>query len=385
MLETLQAALVEQSNAKTAEILYVAFELSLKKWKLGFSDGRNARARVVTIEAQDWEALKRELERARVRFGLSEEVRIVSCYEIGREGFWLHRALMNRGIENIVVDAASIEVNRRQRRAKTDRIDAEKLVQQLVRYVLGERRVWSVVRVPEEEAEDARQLHRDIGVLIQEQGQHRMRIQSLLFSQGLNVKVDRHFLKYLEGLRRWNGQSLPTGLEQRVRREYQRLQLVELELRQLRKQQEEKLKAEPTPALKKIVMLQQLAGIGIRSSWLFVMELFGWRQFKNRREVAGAIGLTPTPYQSGESGREQGISRSGNRRVRAMAIEIAWCWLKFQPHSELSRWYRRRFGTAGGRMRKIGIVALARRLVIELWRYLEQGTVPAGARLKTIG
>jgi transposase len=384
MLETLQAALAEQSNAKTIEILYVAFELSRKKWKLGFSDGRSARARVVTIAAQDWEALNRELERARVRFGLSEEVRVVSCYEIGREGFWLHRAMVSRGIENIVVDAASIEVNRRQRRAKTDRIDAEKLVEQLVRYVGGERRVWSVVRVPEEEAEDARQLHRDIGVLTQERGQHRMRIQSLLFMQGLDVKVDSHFLKRLEGLRRWDGRPLPSGLEQRLRREYQRLQAVELDLRQLRKHQEEKLKAEPTPALKKVVMLQQLAGIGMRSSWLFVMELFGWRRFKNRREVAGAVGLTPTPYQSGESDREQGISRSGNRRVRAMAIEIAWCWLKFQPHSELSRWYRRRFGSAGARMRKIGIVALARRLVIELWRYLEQGTVPAGARLKTI-
>ena len=382
MLKTVQAALVEEINAKRVEILYVAFELSRKTWKLGFSDGRNGRARVVTIGAQDWKALNGELERARIRYRLSEKARVVSCYEIGREGFWLHRALTSQGMENIVVDAASIEVNRRQRRAKTDRLDAEKLVEQLIRYVSGQRRVWSVVRVPEEEAEDERQLHRDIGVLTQERGQHRTRMQSLLFTQGLDMKIDRQFLKRLEGLQRWNGRGLPAELEQRLRREYQRLQAVEVELRQLRKQQEERLKAKPTPAMKKIVMLQQLAGIGMRSSWLFVMELFGWRRFNNRREVAGAIGLTPTPYQSGESDREQGITRSGNRRVRAMAIEIAWCWLKFQPHSELSRWYRRRFGSAGIRMRKIGIVAMARKLVVELWRYLEQGTVPAGARLK---
>jgi transposase len=307
----------------------------------------------------------------------------MSCYEIGRESFWLHRALVSRGIENIVVDAASIEVNRRDRRAKTDRMDAEKLVQQLMRYATGERRVWSVVRVPDEQAEDARQLHRDLGVLTRERTQHRTRIQGLLFAQGVDMPVSSRFLEQLERLRLWDGRAIPGGLQQRLRREYERLQAVEADLRQLRKQQAEKLQTARTPDIKKIARLQQLHGIGMRSSWMFVMELFGWREFKNRREVAGAIGLTPTPYQSGESDREQGISRSGNRRVRAMAIEIAWCWLRFQPGSELSRWYRKRFASGGARMRKIGIVAMARRLVIDLWRYLEQGTVPAGARLKT--
>lgn len=383
MSKTQQAALVGKSTLNERQCLYVAFELSRKSWKLGFSDGKAARPRTVTITAQDWPALDRELERARARFGLGGDVRLVSCYEVGRESFWLHRALVARGIENTVVDAASIEVNRRSRRAKTDRMDAEKLVAQLIRYIGGENRVWSAVRVPDEQAEDARQLHRDIDVLTRERAQRRTRIQSLLFAQGIDMKVDCRFLQRLEQLRRWDGQRLPAELEQRLRREYQRWQTVESELRQLRKQQEERVQSPASPALKKVQRLRQLRGIGMRSSWLFVMELFGWRRFSNRREVGAAVGLTPTPYQSGDSDREQGISRSGNRRVRAMAVEIAWSWLRLQPDSELSRWYRKRFSHGGARMRKIGIVAMARRLVIDLWRYLERGIVPAGARLKS--
>jgi transposase len=382
MSKTNQAAQGQDLIAKTSVTLYVAFELSRKKWKLGFGDDKNKRSRVVTIAAQDWEAWERELERARVRFGLEKPIRVVSCYEIGREGFWLHRALVSRGIENVVVDAASIEVNRRDKRAKTDRMDAEKLVRQLVRYCGGETRVWSVVRVPDEHAEDERQLHRDIEVLKRERTQHRVRIQSLLFTQGIEVNVNSRFLKQLEEFRRWNGEPMGEQLKERLRREYQRLQAVQADLRQLERQQTEKLKTERTAAMEKIRRLQQLRGIGMASSWMFVMELWGWRQFQNRRQVAAAVGLTPTPYQSGESDREQGISHSGNRRVRAMTIEIAWGWLRLQPQSELSRWYRRRFSSGGARMRKIGIVAMARRLVVDLWRYLEKGIVPAGARLK---
>jgi transposase len=196
------------------------------------------------------------------------------------------------------------------------------------------------------------------------------------------VTVGCRFLKQLDKFRRWNGEPVAVQLKERLRREYQRLQAVQSDLRQLQRQQTEKLKTERTAGIEKIRRLQQLRGIGMASSWMFVMELLGWRQFRNRREVGAAVGLTPTPYQSGESDREQGISHSGNRRVRAMAIEIAWAWLRLQPQSELSRWYRRRFSSGGARMRKIGIVAMARRLVIDLWRYLEQGIVPAGARLK---
>jgi len=380
MNEKNQAALREDSAKKAG--LYVAFELSRKKWKLGFSDGKTLRARVVTIEARDWKRVKEGIEKARERFGLEKDAPVRSCYEAGREGFWIHRALVEMGIENIVIDAASMDVKRR-KRAKTDRIDAEQLVRQLIRYWRGERDVWSVVRVPSEEAEDSRQMHREIEVLKRERGQHRVRIQSLLFTVGLDVEVTSGMMKQLDQMCRWNGKPLAEGMKDRIRREYERMKVVEQNLAALKKQQREKLQSkQSSPSLEKIRKLQQLRSIATGSSWVFVMELFGWRQFRNRREVAGAIGITPMPYQSGDSAREQGISHAGNRRARTMAIEIAWSWLRYQPESRLSRWYRERFGSGGPRLRRIGIVAMARKLMVDLWRYLEFGTVPEGAKLK---
>jgi len=375
-----QVALEKENNAG---VLYLAFELSHKKWKLGFSDGKGPQVRQVTIESGDLEGCRQEIQKAKRRFGLDETAVVRSCYEAGREGFWLHRALEAMGIENMVVDASSIEVNRRQRRAKTDRMDVEKLVRQLVRYWRGEHNVWSVVRVPSPEAEDSRQLHRAQEVLKEERQQHRVRIQSLLFTQGIDAKVGPKFLEKLERLRCWNNEPIPAQMSQRIQEEYHRLQLVEVQIREVKAKQAEQLRAEQkNVALEKVRRLQQLMGIGLGSSWIFVMELFGWRQFQNRRQIAAAVGLTPTPYNSGDSAREQGISRSGNRRIRKLLIEIAWAWLRFQPNSKLSQWYEQRFAKAGKRMRRIGIVALARRLVIDLWRYVESGVVPEGAQLK---
>ena len=376
-----QVALGNENNARP---LYVAFELSRKKWKLGFSEGNGPQVREVSIKANDFDACGREMEKAKRKLGLEETAPIRSCYEAGREGFWLHRALEQMGIENMVVDASSIEVNRRQRRAKTDRMDVQKLVCQLVRYWRGERNVWSVVRVPGAEAEDRRQLHRGLEVLKEERKQHRVRIQSLLFTQGVDVKVGAKFIEKLEQLRSWNEAPVPAQLKQRIQDEYHRLQLVEAQIREVQQKQIEQLKVgADNVAAEKVRRLQQLIAIGMGSSWIFVMELFGWREFQNRREVAAAVGLTPTPYNSGDSRREQGISRSGNRRIRKLLIEMAWLWLRFQPDSKLSRWYRQRFANAGQRMRRIGIVAMARRLVIDLWRYVECGVVPEGARLRT--
>ena len=372
-----QAALTTENNANR---LYLAIELSRKKWKLGISDGRTVRARIRTIEARDFQRLHEEIESAKQHFGLEGATETVSCYEAGREGFWLHRALTEKGLVNVIVDAASIDIKRR-KRAKTDRIDVESLVRKLVRYYAGERDVWSIVRVPTREAEDERQLHRDIAVLQRERQQHRMRIQSLLFTQGVDVEVTPKRMRDLDQLRCWDGQPLPEQLRDRIRREWARLRAAEQDLLALRKQQKERLKTQ-SGSMEKIRLMQQLCGIAMKSSWVFVMELFGWRRFQNRREVAAALGLTPMPYQSGESARDQGISRAGNRRVRAMAIEIAWSWLRYQPQSRLSQWYEQRFGSGGKRMRRIGIVAMARRLMIDLWRYVEFGIVPEGARMK---
>jgi len=375
-----QVALEKENNA---EVLYLAFELSHKKWKLGFGDGKAPQVRQVNIDARDLEACRREIQNAKKKLGMAESAAVRSCYEAGREGFWLHRALEAMGIDNMVVDASSIEVNRRQRRAKTDRMDVEKLVRQLVRYWRGERDVWSVVRVPSRKAEDDRQHHRALEVLKEERKQHRVRIQSLLYTHSIDVKVGTKFLEKLERLRCWDGESIPEQMRQRIQDEYHRLQLVEVQIRELKAKQAEQVRAEEkSAAIEKVQRLQRLIGIGLGSSWIFVMELFGWRQFQNRRELAAAVGLTPTPYNSGDSTREQGISRSGNRRIRKLLIEIAWAWLRFQPDSQLSQWYNERFAKMGNRMRRVGIVALARKLVIALWRYLESGTVPKGAQLK---
>ena len=326
--------------------------------------------------------MKQEVEKARERFGLEKAASVRSCYEAGREGFWIHRALEGMGIENIVIDAASMDVKRR-KRAKTDRIDAEGLVRQLIRYWRGERDVWSVVRVPSEEAEDSRQMHREMEVLKRERGQHRVRIQSLLFTVGQDVEVSSGLMKQLGQLCRWDGKPLSEGMRERIGREYERMKVVEQDLAELKRKQREKLASkQSSPSLEKIRKLKQLRGIASGSSWVFVMELFGWRQFRNRREVAGALGITPMPYQSGDSAREQGISHAGNRRARTMAIEIAWSWLRYQPDSRLSRWYRERFGSGGPRLRRIGIVAMARKLMVDLWRYVEFGTMPEGAQLK---
>ena len=382
MFEKNQAALETEDSVKEDGYLYMAIELSRKKWKLAFSDGKVRQARVVTIDARDLQGLKEAIEKARRRLGLDAAAVVRSCYEAGREGFWIHRALTEKGIQNVMVDASSIEVNRRSKQAKTDRMDVEKLVRQLIRYWGGESTVWSVVRVPSPEAEDARQLHRDMEILKKERRSHRSRIQSILFTEGIDIAVTNKFLKDLDQLRCWNGKAIPPEMKARLTREYHRLKVADADLGILKKQQKEQLQESKTPAMEKVRLLQKLCSIGMTSSWTFVMEFFSWRKFENRRQVAGALGITPMPYQSGDSSREQGISRSGNRRMRAMAVEIAWMWLRLQPNSKLSLWYQRRFGGGGARMRRIGIVAMARRLMIDLWRYLETGTIPEGARLK---
>lgn len=377
-----QATRKTQDSAED-KALNMSLELSKKSWKLAFSDGSARPPRVVAVPARDWSLLEGEVAKAKDRFGLASEVPVRSCYEAGRDGFWIHRVLVHRGIENIVVDPASIEVNRRSRRAKTDRLDALKLVAQLIRHHRGER-VWSVVRVPDVSDEDARHLHRDLDVLKAERRAHRMRIQSLLFTHGIDQKVGRKFLEALPRLRQWDGQPLPTSLQARLVREYQRLQTGGEQIREIEQERKALLATSRTKSVEQARRMAQLCGIGTTSSWVFGMEFFGWRQFANRREVGAAAGLTPTPHQSGDSLGEQGISKAGNPRVRTMMIEIAWSWLRYQPDSKLSQWFWERFGKGSSRQRRVGIVALARRLLIDLWRLLEFGVVPEGARLKTV-
>jgi transposase len=365
----------------TEPSLYLAFELSKEKWKLGFSTGLGQSPRRRTIDAGDLLALQQEIEVAKKRFHLQTDISVKSCYEAGRDGFWIHRYLLEERIENLVVDSSSINVDRRAKRAKTDRIDVEKLLNMLIRYYNGEQKVWSVVQVPSVEAEDKRHLHRQLSRYKVDRTRYICRIKGLLATQGLNLPIHLDFLDKLEAVRLWDGSRLPPGLRARVEREYASLRYVEQHIRELEAERDELIETSSDPAVVKVRHLMKLRAIGPNSAWLFVMEFFGWREFRNRREVGGLAGLSPTPYQSGGEWREQGISKAGNCDVRAMAIEIAWCWLRYQPDSELAIWFRDKFGHSK-RTCKIGIVALARKLLIALWHYLETGEVPAGACLK---
>jgi len=307
---------------------------------------------------------------------------VLSCYEAGRDGFWLHRALTAQGVTNLVVDSSSIEVNRRRRRAKSDRLDVRKLLTMLLRYATGERRVWHVVHVPTPAEEDRRQLHRELLTTKRDRARVTNRIKGLLASQGVRLATLARFGIELPAVRTWDGTPLPPALTTRLEREWQKVLQLTRQIRTLEAERRELLHTSADPAVRQVRQLLALRAIGLESAWLYVMEFFSWRQFANRREVGGLAGLTPTPYQSGDLQREQGITQAGNRLVRAMAIEIAWAWLRWQPESALARWYNARFGHGSSRVRRIGIVALARKLLVELWRYLETGVVPEGAVLK---
>jgi transposase len=341
--------------------------------------GQHPRRR--SIDAGDLLALEQEIEVAKRRFQLAGDTPVKSCYEAGREGFWLHRYLVEGKVENLVVDSSSIQVDRRAKRAKTGRIDVGKLLNMLIRYYNGEQKVWSVVHVPSVEAEDKRHLHRQLSTYNVDRTRHICRIKGLLATQGLDLPIHIDFLDKLEAARMWDGSRLPAGLRARVEREYASLRYVEQHIQELKAERAGLIETSDDPSVEKVRQLMKLRAIGPNSAWLFVMEFFGWRQFRNRREVGGLAGLSPTPYQSGDEWREQGISKAGNCAVRAMAIEIAWCWLRYQPNSELALWFRNKFGHSK-RTCKIGIVALARKLLIALWRYLETGEIPAGACLK---
>lgn len=372
----------ENATTGASLVLGMSLELGASEWKMAFSPGLGQQPRHRAVEAADLEATKKEIAAAKARFGLPADVRVVSCYEAGRDGFWIHRALEMLGVKNHVVDSAAIEVNRRARRAKTDRLDAAKLVNMLLRYLSGETQVWKVVRVPTEEEEDRRHLHRELKTVKQARTALTNRIKGLLATVGVRLKEIAELPRMLERVRLWNGEPLPKWIKARVERDWKEREQLEERIAELEKQRRELLRNGQDDGSKCARTLYALRGIGLNASWLYALEFFAWRAFKNRREIGGLAGLTPTPYQSGVERREQGICKAGNRWMRSLAIEIAWGWLRFQPDSELSRWYQERYGRGSTRLRKIGIVALARKLLIELWKYLQTGTPPAGAVLK---
>jgi len=364
-----------QGKDTDSEVLLAALELSAKDWKVAM--GARGRTRQVTVPAGDLLALFQAFDTAKARFGLDPSAAVVSCYEAGRDGFWIHRELEKGGVTNLVVDAASIEVDRRQRRAKTDRLDAGRLLAQLQRFHGGERKALHTVAVPSVADEDARRPLRELERLRKERTAHGNRMRSLFTLHGYRLKVGVHVPEQVSEL----GERLPAHLRTEVLREYERWQMVNTQMKALEAELRAELAQAGEPAILLIRQLMKLCGIGDASARLFVREFFAWRRFDNRRQLAAAVGLTGTPYASGTMEREQGISKAGNRRIRAILIEIAWGWLRFQPDSPLSLWFQERFA-GSPRLRRIGIVAVARRLLIDLWRYLKDGVIPAGVKFK---
>lgn len=375
----MKQALREQAYAGES-VLYMALELSKRTWKVAFGDG--SRMRQKSVVAGDRGGLLAAIGQAKETLGVAGAGRVLSGYEAGRDGFWIHRWLVGEGIENVVMDASSIERPRRGRVAKTDRLDAGKLLALLIRRAQGERRAFSVVRVPSRTEEARRRVHRERERLLKERTAHRNRMSSLLATYGIEaLKLRGDVASWLRGCRDGEGECLPAELVDELEREYQRWRLVDGQLKALEAQQRALIETGAARCYEQVRQLRALKGLDVQTPWLLVHEVF-WRPFDNAKQLGAMAGLTPTPHASGTLARELGISKAGNRRVRALMIELAWLWVRWQPDSELTRWFIRRFADGGPRLRRIGIVALARKLLIALWRYLETGAIPAGAVLK---
>jgi transposase len=375
-------AMIRSEVSVNESVLFVAFELGKNAWKLAMTTGLAVTPWVQTVTGGDLVAVDEVIHRGRARFGLAATVRVISCYEAGRDGFWIHRALVARGIENRVVDSSSIEVNRRARREKSDRIDAVKLVRLLVRVCAGDREAWAEVRVPSAAAEAARHRSRERTALTAEQTRLRNQIGSWLATAGARVSTRvQAQAGWWTSARDWAGEPLPAALQARIARATARLAVVAEQIATIETEQAEGLGAAAPDSAP--MRLRQLKGLGVTSVSVLLDEGLVWREFKNRRQLGGLLGFAPVKYESGELVRDQGISRAGNDRLQSTMVQLAWGWVHWQPHSALTQWYLARFGS-GKRTRKVGIVALARKLFIALWRYATAGIVPDGAILRPV-
>jgi transposase len=379
---------VEQTEAaRDRAVVFVAMELSKTSWLLAARaspSGKTSSHRLNGGDVAGLLALLRRLQAREQREG-GHDVEVILGYEAGYDGFWLQRRLAAEGITCWVMDPGSLQVDRRARRAKTDRLDAAMLLRALMAWCRGDRAVCSMVQVPSVEREDARRTHRERQRLIAERVQPVNRIKGLLATQGIyDVQpLRRDRWERLDELRTGDGRELPPRLRREIEREFKRLELV---LEQIEATEAERDAAVAVPAADdadaaKVVQLAKLGGIGTELATVLVREALH-RSFTHRREVAASAGLTPSPYASGERHRDQGISKAGNPLLRKAMVELAWLWLRYQPDSALARWFTERVGTVRGRMRKITAVALARKLLVALGRYVRTGLVPEGARLK---
>ena len=366
--------------------IFFALELSRRSWLVTMHAPDRDRISRHNVQGGDHAGLLALIERVRERVTRALGVKpvVVSCFEAGYDGFWLHRRLTAAGITNYVLDPSSIAVEQRGRRTKTDRIDGEQLLRTLMAYCRGEPRVVRIVRVPNRDQEDARRDTREDERLIREQGAHINRIKALLRLHGVSAGNPRRrdWLTWLAAQRDWHGDPVPPNQLAELTREHARLMLVREQLDAL---EQRPAPASLTPAAAEMArrreLLMRLKSLGPAFSSRLTNEVF-YKDFQNRRQVGGYFGLGGAHWRSGETDREQGISKAGNRRARHAAIELAWLWVKHQPESALTRWFVQRAANASKRIKKIAIVALARKLMVALWRYVTTGLVPEGALSK---
>jgi len=388
----MQASNVCTPTADHNGTIFVTIELSQRSWLVTMHSPDRDRISRHKLEGGDHAGLLALIEQVRARAAdkLGSQASVVSCYEAGYDGFWLHRLLTAAGITNLVFDPASIAVEQRARRAKTDRIDGELLLRTLMAHLRGEPRVVRIVRVPSVEQEDARRASRERDRLVKEQTAHTNRIKALLRLVGMAVGNPRRsdWLNWLGRQRDWQGCPMPPHLLAEVTREHARLMLVRQQLAALAPApatQEapavQQAPAVPAQMIERRNLLLRLKGVGPAFAGTLASEVF-YKDFRNRREVAGYCGLAPSPWRSGGIEREQGISKAGNPRARHKAVELAWLWLLHQPDSALARWFRERTVNTSKRGRRIAIIALARKLIVALWRYLMTGLVPNQAVMK---
>jgi transposase len=354
------------------QAMMMAIEVSSKTWLLGFSNGRHERLR--PIDAWDQRAFAEELRQARQKLGYGPDTPVMCCYEAGRDGFSIHRFLTSVGIANTVIDPSSVEIDQRQKRRKTDRIDVRKMLRLQERRHFHGSYAYRTVVVPSEADEAAMRPHRERKWLLKERTAHCARVRSLLALHG--VRCGKVSAVDAERVCDWAGRPLSAELRRELARQLERLRMVEEQIKELEKGQNRQMAAETSDADEKANRLCMLRGVGMHTALLLSKEVFGWRLFANRKQIASFAGLTGCPYASGNTARDQGISKAGNRRVRTAMVELAWLWRRWQPENDMSQWFIRRTDGGNNRTRRRYIVALARKLLVALWKYIEHGIVP---------
>lgn len=368
-------------------ICTVAIELSRARWIIGALAPRGTKVTVGAVPGGDTERLMEHLNKIEARLAreFCQPVELKICFEVGYDGFWLARFLRDRGLDIYVLDASSFLISRRGRRTKTDRIDVETMAFTLRAYLAGDPGVCRVVAIPTPEVEDAKRISRERTRLASERTRHVNRIRGLLSLHGIrSIKGlwGGVWRTQLDTLKTGDGRPLGRYIKAEITREFERLHLVLEQIKALEAERRDTL-LDPHSAFpdrSKVATLTKLAGIGELSATLLVAEVFH-RKFSSRRHLASYLGLAPTPYASGDVQREQGISKAGNKPARTLLVEITWAWMRHQPKSALTAWYRARFAENGARSRKVGVVAMARKLAIALWHFVEHGVIPSGAIL----